>query len=343
VAQRVHPIIYRLGAKTKLWDYKYSEKKTSEQPHTDFKNLELKKFTLKFFKDKGFEIHECRINYCSNGYLHIFLSCYKVLKKDFVGNKIIMDSIGNSIEKNLLTQQDYANYRVLNYTNKLLNRNYSEQKLIILKKKLANKYYKLNYFEENSNFIISSQTTNKGELSFFLNNFIESLIQFIGNKLTVILTFQTLTKTLKKNLDRKTIEFIQKKITRLNKYKQNNFFTEGINTLYICSKEPNSANLLAEFLAIQLKKNKKQYNKFFLNFIKKCLKSFKKENTLKTNNIKIQIKGRLSRGARAKKKVLSIANKLPILTIKASVDYSEKVAYTSNGTVGIKVWIYNQS
>ena len=113
--------------------------------------------------------------------------------------------------------------------------------------------------------------------------------------------------------------------------------------MYICSKQPNSANLLADFIAVQLKKNKKQYNKFFLNFIKKCLQSFKKENPLKTNNIKIQIKGRLSRSSRAKKIVLNIANNLPILTIKANLDYSERVSFTSNGTVGVKVWIYNQN
>jgi hypothetical protein len=341
MAQRVNPIIYRLGATTH-WNSKYNEKKLSEQSYFDFKNLELKKFSLKFFKDKGFDIHEYKINYCNNGYLHLFLSCYKIPKKDFIENKTIVDNT-NLVKKDILTTQNYFNYRVLKYTNKIINANYSAQKIIIVKKNLNNKYYKLNNLEENSKFTTSLKTVNKGELSFFLNDFIESLIKFLGKKITIILTFQILTKNIKKSLNNKTIEFIQKKITRLNKYKQNNFFKEGINTLYICSKQPNSANLLAEFIAIQLKKNKKQYNKFFLNFIKKCLQSLKKKNSLKTNNIKIQIKGRLSRGSRAKKMFFSVANKLPILTINANVDYSEKVAFTSNGTVGVKVWIYNQN
>lgn len=342
MAQRVNPIIYRLGA-TKLWNFKYSEKKLSEQPNFDFQNLEFKKFILKFFKDKSFDVHEYKINYCNNGYLNIFLSCYKIPKKDFVTNKINTNNNVYLLDNNFLTPEDYFNYRLLNYSNNIVNQNYSNQKLNIFKKKLTSKSSKFNNLEDNSNYINSAQNINKSELSFFLNDFVDSLIKFIGKKLTVVLTFQILTKTIKKNLNKKTIEFLQKKVTRLNKYKQNSFFKEGINTLYICSKQNNSANLLAEFIAIQLKKNKKQYNKFFLNFIKKCLKSFKKENSLKTNNIKIQIKGRLSRSSRAKKMVFRIANKLPILTIKANVDYSEKVAYTSNGTIGVKVWIYNQN
>lgn len=342
MAQRVNPIIYRLGA-TKFWNFKYNEKKLSEQSHLDFQNLELKKFTSKFFKDKGFDVHEYKINYCNNGYLHIFLSCYKIPKKDFVNTKSTSNINASLLENNFLTTEDYFNYRLLNYSNNIINQNYSTQKLNIVKKNLTNKYSKFSNLEENTTYINSIKTINKIELSFFLNDFVESLLKFIGKQLTIILTFQILTKTIKKNLNKKTVEFIKKKVTRLNKYRQNNFFKEGINTLYICSKQNNSANLLAEFIAIQLKKNKKQYNKFFFNFIKKCLKSFKKENSLKTNNIKIQIKGRLSRSSRAKKMVFRIANKLPILTIKANVDYSEKVAYTSNGTVGVKVWIYNQN
>lgn len=338
MAQRVNPIIYRLGA-AKLWNSKYIENKKSEQSHIEFKNLEIKKFTLKFFKDKGFNVHEYKINYSNNGYLNIFLSCYKLPTKTLPNNQT--NNSSNLLETKLLTAKDYHNYKILNYSSKISNQNYSAKKLISIKKKLDNKYSNLTNYNENFN--TSIQTIKKKEISFFLNNFIESLLKFLDKKLTVVLTFQIITKTIKNQLNRKNIDFIQKKIIRLNKYKQNNFFNEGINTLYICSKQPNSANLLADFIAVQLKKNKKQYNKFFLNFIKKCLQSFKKENPLKTNNIKIQIKGRLSRSSRAKKIVLNIANNLPILTIKANLDYSERVSFTSNGTVGVKVWIYNQN
>lgn len=331
MAQRVNPIIFRLGV-TKLWDFKHFQKKASDQAVLDFTNLEFKKFTLKFFKDRSFDAQECKINYSNNGYLNIFLSCYKIPQKDFIETKII-NITENFKDKNRLAKEDYFNYRLLDYTHKLFNKNYSNQEVAILKKTIINKNY---------NNLISSQTINKNKISLFLNDFIESISKFSREKITVFLTFQILTKTIKNNLNKKTIEFIQKKITKLNKYKENNFFKEGLNTLYICSKQQNSADLLAEFIAIQLKKNKKKYNKFFLNFIKKCLNSFKKENPLKTNNIKIQIKGRLSRGARAKKMVFRIANKLPILTIKNNIDYSEKVAYTPNGTIGVKVWIHNQ-
>jgi ribosomal protein S3 len=54
--------------------------------------------------------------------------------------------------------------------------------------------------------------------------------------------------------------------------------------------------------------------------------------------IKIKIKGRINRRPRAKYRIITIGN-IPFMTLKSDIDYSETTAYTSNGTLGVKVWI----
>jgi hypothetical protein len=332
MAQRVNPIIFRLG-KTKLWNSKYLEKKTSELPYFDFQNLEIKKFTLKFFKDQGFEVQKYKMNYCNNGGLNFFIAGYKIPKKNLTNIQTKTKPFRDVSKKAArIIRRNYPYYSVLNYINKIKEQINSRRKFFIIKDGVLFNFYRFRL--KPLKFL---KTINRRERSFFLNDFIESLIEFIGKKLTVNVTFKLITKKLKKRFKKHRINLIKKEIFQLNQFKQASFFKEGVHTLFICRRTRNSANLLAEFIATQLKKNKKQSIKFFFNFIQKCFSSFRGKN-----HIKIQIKGRLSKGSRAKRLVFKIASKLPILTINANIDYAEKVAYTSNGTVGVKVWIYDQ-
>lgn len=342
MAQKVHPNIFRMGI-TKPWNYKYIEKKSIEQPNYDFKNLEIRKFIFKFFKDNNFDLYECKTNYSDNGSLHIFLSYYAIpLNKTIINNLPTVTNlpIETSLYKHYLIPEDSFTYNIITNIKKLMESDSSITKFINLKKEEQIKYFNYLNLEKNFTFMDSFDTVHKMKLKIFLNNFIESLTTFIGKKLNIFITFQELNKSLKKNLNKKTVQFIKKSITQLNKYKDNDFFKEGITTLYICSKYSNSANLLSEFLVRNLKKTKN--SKFFLTFIKKGLSVFKKETNLKVNEIKINIKGRITKSARARKRVIKIANKLPILSISANINYAEKVVYTPNGTIGIKVWIYNK-
>jgi ribosomal protein S3 len=52
----------------------------------------------------------------------------------------------------------------------------------------------------------------------------------------------------------------------------------------------------------------------------------------------MSIKGRINNAARSNKKIITIG-RVPIKTINSKIDYSESTAFTSNGTIGVKVWV----
>lgn len=142
--------------------------------------------------------------------------------------------------------------------------------------------------------------------------------------------------------NRKNIKSILKKnLIKLRKYKEEKFYREGIEMLLICSTVRKPSALLAQFLAVQLK-NLKKHN-FFFKFIKDALKLFNTTTLSKIKRIKIKIKGRLNARPKAKSRVLRIGKDVSVVRIRSNIDYSEKTAFTSNGTLGIKVWIHEFS
>lgn len=170
-----------------------------------------------------------------------------------------------------------------------------------------------------------------------LTKFFKSLHLFINKKINIFLTVQQLKVKTSLELNYlKKIKLLKKKLVNLKKYEQNNFFKEGINTLFICATHKNSANLLAKFIAIQLQKMKR--HKFFLTFIKTALLIFTNSSFSNLQGIKIKIKGRFNGAPRAKHKIINIRKGVPNLTINAKIDYSEETSYTSNGTFGVKIW-----
>lgn len=55
--------------------------------------------------------------------------------------------------------------------------------------------------------------------------------------------------------------------------------------------------------------------------------------------VKIALKGRLD-GSEMARYEWGRRGRIPLATIRADIDYSEKTAYTAYGTIGVKVWIY---
>lgn len=55
--------------------------------------------------------------------------------------------------------------------------------------------------------------------------------------------------------------------------------------------------------------------------------------------VKIALKGRLD-GSEMARYEWGKKGRIPLQTIRADIDYAEKTAYTTYGTVGVKVWIY---
>ena len=120
------------------------------------------------------------------------------------------------------------------------------------------------------------------------------------------------------------------------KWIKTSFFKEGEQILTPIVTQ-NSAKLLSNFIAIQLRNVKKQHN-FFLNFLQESLKNIITQNFSKIQGIKIVIKGRINNAARSRKRVIELG-KISLITQNSKINYSESTAFTSNGTIGIKVWI----
>lgn len=170
---------------------------------------------------------------------------------------------------------------------------------------------------------------------------ITSLQYFTSRNMTLWIHLKALNLN-KSRKTRKSIKNILKKnLIKLRRYQEEKFYREGIEMLLICSTIRRSSALLGQFLALQLKTLKK--HNFFLKFIKDALKLFNASTLSKTKRIKIKIKGRLNARPKAKNRVLKIGRDVSVMKIRSKIDYSEKTAFTSNGTLGIKVWIHEFS
>lgn len=197
--------------------------------------------------------------------------------------------------------------------------------LTIYKKYLAIKKYKTIKAIENNT---------------FLSKFFESLHLFINKKTNIRLNICQLNKKLKNNFYFTTIKHLNKKLGSLRKFRQNDFFKDGVNLMFNSTLQSNSADLIARFIATQLKKLKR--HNFFLIFIKTTFLIFINSNFSNLKGIKIKIKGRINSRPRARHRTINIGKGVPSLTINSKIDYSEKTSYTSNGTLGVKIWTHKK-
>lgn len=200
---------------------------------------------------------------------------------------------------------------------------------INMSKAIANK-------EDSYSFNLRESSCYKTNL--FLKKLFESLKSYIKTNLKIILVLKDL-KFVKKQiiLNRKIKAVVKKVIGSLRKYRKEKFFKSGINILLNCVLNRESSDLLAHFISIQLKNLK--YHNYFIRFVVSTLRLLKNKNIFRFQAIKIEIKGRLSGQSRAKTKNLIVSKRISILTMSSNINYSERIAYTSNGTIGIKVWI----
>jgi small subunit ribosomal protein S3 len=93
-----------------------------------------------------------------------------------------------------------------------------------------------------------------------------------------------------------------------------------------------NAMLIAQNLAEQLEKRIP-----FRRAMKSMLDQAMKNSAIK--GIKIQMSGRLG-GAEMSRVEWSFKGTLPLHTLRANVDFARATAYTTYGTLGVKVWLY---
>jgi small subunit ribosomal protein S3 len=90
------------------------------------------------------------------------------------------------------------------------------------------------------------------------------------------------------------------------------------------------ASLVAENLAQQLTGR--------VSFRRAMKRAMQSARRMGAEGVKIMCKGRLG-GAEMARQEIYKDGRIPLHTLRADIDYSLKVAYTSYGTIGVKVWI----
>lgn len=93
-----------------------------------------------------------------------------------------------------------------------------------------------------------------------------------------------------------------------------------------------SAKIMAEQMAEQIEK-RVQYRRVLKQTIAKIVAN------RDVKGVKLAISGRLDGNDIARAEHMEQGN-LPLQTLRADIDYATSTAYTTYGTVGIKVWIY---
>nr|QYJ09267.1 ribosomal protein S3 [Pleurosigma sp. mgcode 4] len=209
-------------------------------------------------------------------------------------------------------------------------------KLLIENKKIKKRvkilqYYKY-YMKIKNNKIMKNIKINN-----FLEKIIESISIFTQNKFNITLNLQQVNNNLTFKLTSYQLQHFKKAVIQLRQFNKSKFFKEGINIIFLSLIKKDSSQLLANFIANQLKLVKR--HGFFLKFLKKALSLMLVSKLSKTTGIKIVIKGRFNGKRRSSKKIITINKNMPLMTLKSNIDSAQSTAYGSNGTFGIKLWM----
>ena len=353
-----------------IWDTKYFEKKNNESSLYIFTNLEIKKFIKKILKDNNLMLHSYNVN-ISESTIKVFISYVKSLSSHGIEKEAVKSSSYSNINiltnskklllrKQLKINELYYVYKIKRefklFVKNILNvsnKNKSVLKLYLIKKILGHYLIFINYkkaivnkfYKNISLYMNEVQNKNKNlvkltpiQLNNFLEKFIEGLGKFTNHNYKTILLFKPINQSLNYSLTFQQLQSLKKTITQLRQFKESEFFYEGINLLFSVLIQRNSSQILADFVAIQLKNIKKRHG-FFLKFLQKAASILINHPLAKVRSIKIFINGRLNNAPRSKRKVIAVNKNLSLMTLNSSTYSSQATAYGSNGTLGIKLWI----
>ena len=335
MGQKVNPNIFRLGV-NKTWKTKFFEKKSQELPLYTFKDLEIKNYIERFLEKHGLILHDHRQHY-SNSTLNLYISYFITsdfnLKKHDSQKLTIVNKSG---EKKLIQSNVSRFYDNSSTLNELSHKQTDSKHFYKIKK-----YLKLNHYNDLQKFVQtyshsavtnqSSDTVNKWKVESVFDQLFRVLSLFTNNKFNIVIKFCCINK------DLTFLKFSQtKKFSLLQKFRNTPFLKEGIELLFHVVYNKNSANLLVRFIALQLKKIKRQ--KLFFSFLKQALSILIDSNFSKVKGIKIIVKGRLNGVPRARHKIISIGD-VPVQSINEELDYSQTTIHNSSGSYGIKAWV----
>ena len=298
------------------WRHEYFEKNINELHANIFRSLEIEQYLKQIFKNNGFNLHECKLNF-SNFVMNIFVSVHKTERKTY------------TLKKNSLLHGE--------------NFNLQAKKIVKLKKKLMKKYSlekessgnfsnKLKYIKALRFYkqcLLKLKTNRALNLDGLVKKILENLSLFTHNKFSINLTVQEI-NFINSNSGAKQI------LLSFRKFERTPFFKEGKSLFIPLITRKNAAQLLGTFIAAQLETIKR--HNFFFNFLQESLTLIINQKFSKVKGVKIIIAGRLNNAARSRNKIIK-SGKISLLKIDSKINYSESTAFTSNGTLGIKVWI----
>lgn len=333
MGQKTNPNIFRLGV-NQTWKTEFVEKKSAELPLYTFKDLEIKDYVERFFEVHGILLHDYKQQY-GNSTLNLYISYF--VTSDFSVNKeqslaiTMIDKSGNRKVVNLKQNAKNPTFSRFNANN--FKHAHKVQEYYAFKK----------YFESTnlknglSTKINTFQTIESGYIlkashhSNVLSKMFKTLSLFVKNEVRININFCCINK------DLSFLKSTQKKnFILLQKFRNTLFLKEGMELLFYVVCNTNSASLLTKFIALQIKKIKRQ--KFFLSFLKQSLTIMLNSTISKAKGIKITLKGRLNGVPRAKHKTIVIGD-VPVQSISERIDYSQTTVHNSNGSYGVKVWI----
>jgi len=302
MGQKANSTSLRLGYKNNNWPSKYIEKNSDEFSLLIFQDLQIRQYIDRFFNLHGIFVHSCTIHRSSDR-LNLIISYFTTL-----------GSI--SFFKTKFTQTKSKNSR------KLLKkkRRLSVKQVIRTKYIDKTKYRKKLFFSKN----------------FFVGKLLSSLGSFLKKKYTINLFLQNLNKSLSVRLTNYESLSFRKSILQLRNYTKSFFFQEAINILLLSIRKRSSAKILSEFLALKLSTLKR--HNYFLTFIRRSLSLLINSNYSLIQGVKLRISGRFNGAPRSKTRVFRI-NNIPLQTLDSNINYNQSIAYTNNGTFGIKLWI----
>lgn len=287
------------------WKHQYFEKNSKELHTNIFRSLEIAQYLKKTLENHGLYLHDYKINFV-NSKINIFLCICKskqINTKTKFNNKKsekIHKEIFKKVQKKIVSQNNYV-------TKNLQTLNICKT----YRHKIQNEGF---------------QTLKINDLS---NKILKSLKLFTKNKQDICLTIKEINFV---NSNEKTKQILK----TLFKFQKTPFFNEG-KTLLAPITTYNSAQLLGNFISTQLRSVKKQHN-FFFNFLKESLKIMISQKFSKIKGTKIIIKGRINNAARSQTRVINLG-KISLIAQNSNINYSESTAFTSNGTIGVKVWV----
>lgn len=251
-------------------------KKRQELPLYTFKDLEIKNYIERFLETQGILLHDYKQHYTNNT-LNLYISYY--ITPEFSSRKFSEDEkiilINNIGQKKVIAGIDNANSPLLDYYQIGV-----DLEKIFFKSNDLKHYYKIKqylkfncsnkFFEqvslkalpekfEGNKKLLSVEHYIKNDI---LNNMFNTINLFMNNKWDIVINFSCTNKNLN------FLKVYQKRnLILLQKFRGAPFFKDGIELLFHVTYNRNSANLLAKFVSLQIKKIKR--HKFYLAFLKK--------------------------------------------------------------------------